>query len=147
MRALPQNRPSLLEGRTHFLLYRENVRMPELAAVNLKNTSFDLCADLRVPEAGADGGVICQGGPMAGWSLYVLDGRPTYLYNWFGRELTAVASPAPLPAGAVALGLTFEYGIDTGAPVGPYAHHFPIMGVIDQIEIELRPDRDHQEGV
>jgi arylsulfatase len=188
MRALPHNRPSLLDGRTRFVLYRENVRMPELAAVNLKNTSFDLRAVLRVPEAGADGVVICQGGPMAGWSLYVLDGRPTYLYNWFGREITTVASPTPLPAGAVALGLTFEYdggglgmgglarlsvddvevargriertvpflfsmsgetldvGVDTGAPVGPYAHHFPFMGMIDQIEIELRPVRDHQEG-
>ena len=52
MRALPHNRPSLIEGRTHFTLYRDNVRMPELAAVNVKNTSFDLRARLEVPSAG-----------------------------------------------------------------------------------------------
>ena len=52
LRALPHNRPSLLEGRTHFTLYPDNVRMPELASVNLKNTSFDLTAFLDIPERG-----------------------------------------------------------------------------------------------
>ena len=48
--------------------------MPELATVNLKNTSFDLRAQLRIPQGGAEGVVICQGGNMAGWSLYA-EGR------------------------------------------------------------------------
>ena len=66
----PHNRPSLLEGKTHFTLYRDHVRLPELASVSLKNTSFDLRARLSIPEGGAEGVVICQGGNMAGWSLY-----------------------------------------------------------------------------
>lgn len=51
MRALPHNRPSHLEGRTHFTLYRDNVRMPELSSVNLKNTSFDLRRTSSSPRA------------------------------------------------------------------------------------------------
>ena len=51
LRALPHNRPSLLEGRTRFTLYRDHVRQPELATVSLKNTSFDLRAKLRIPMA------------------------------------------------------------------------------------------------
>ena len=66
--------PSLLEGKTRFTLYRGHVRQPELATVNLKNTSFDLRATLRIPDGGAEGVVICQGGNMAGWSLYLKDG-------------------------------------------------------------------------
>jgi len=67
MRALPENRPSQMEGRTKFAYYRDNVRMPELAVVNMKNTSFELTAKLEIPKAGAEGVIFCQGGNMAGW--------------------------------------------------------------------------------
>ena len=86
LRALPHNRPSLLEGRTRFTLYREHVRQPELASVNFKNTSFDLRALLSIPDDGAEGVVICQGGNMAGWSLYLQEGIPVYYYNLYGRS-------------------------------------------------------------
>jgi arylsulfatase A-like enzyme len=109
-RGLPHNRPSHLDGVRHFVLYPENVRLSELATVNVKNTSFDMTARLVVPAGGAQGVVICQGGVMAGWSLYLdSDGRPTYLYNYYGHELTAIAGADPLPAGAVALGVVFDY--------------------------------------
>jgi len=184
MRALPHNRPSLLEGKTRFTLYRDHVRQPELATVNLKNTSFDLRATLRIPEGGAEGVVICQGGNMAGWSLYVEDGKPIYLYNLYGRELTTIAGTDPLPQGDVELGVRFDYdggglgkggqaslsvdgsvvaeariertvpflfsmsgetldvGIDTGAPVGPYAPEFPFTGTIVRVDIVLEPALD-----
>ena len=89
MRALPHNRPSLLEGRTRFTLYRDNVRMPELAAVNLKNTSFDL----RARPAGAGGRRRGRGhlpgrpdGRLVALRAWTAD-RPTST-TWFGRELT-----------------------------------------------------------
>ena len=108
-RALPQNRPSLLEGKTSFTLYPENVRMPEMATISLKNTSFDLLAHIIVSASGDDGVLICQGGAMAGWSLYVIDRTPTYTYNWFGHEITTIASKTTLPAGAVTVGVSFDY--------------------------------------
>jgi len=108
-RAQPHYRPSLVEGRSKFTYYRENVRMPELSIVNLKNTSFDLTAELVVPAGGAEGVVVCQGGNMAGWSLFVRDGRPVYFYNWMGHEMYAVESPVALPAGATTLKLVFDY--------------------------------------
>jgi arylsulfatase len=109
VRALPHNRPSLLEGRTRFTLYRDHVRQSELASVNVKNTSFDLRARLRIPDEGAEGVVICQGGNMAGWSLYVKDGIPVYFYNLYGRVLTRIAGTEPLPVGDVELGVRFDY--------------------------------------
>jgi arylsulfatase len=108
-RALPQNRPSLIEGRTRFTYYRENVRMPELAIVDVKNSSFDLTARLVVPKSGAEGVVVCQGGNLAGWSLYVQNGRPVYFYNWLGHDTYKVEGTSPLPSGDVTLKLSFEY--------------------------------------
>lgn len=109
-RALPHNRPSHLEGVRRFVLYPENVRMPELASVDVKNTSFDLTGHLVVPKEGAHGVVVCQGGSMGGWSLYVdLEGRPTYLYNCFGHHLTTIAGSDALPVGAVEVGVVFDY--------------------------------------
>ena len=109
LRALPHNRPSHLEGKTHFVLYPENVRMPELSTVNIKNSSFDLSAKVHTNGEGDQGVVICQGGSMAGWSFYVDAGRLAYTYNYFGREITTIISDAVLPAGDITLGLSFDY--------------------------------------
>jgi arylsulfatase len=109
VRGLPGNRPSLLEGRTRFTYYRDNVRMPELAVVNMKNTSFDLTAELDIPRSGVEGVIICQGGNMAGWSLCVANSRPVYYYNWMGHEIYSIESAEPLPAGRVSVKLVFDY--------------------------------------
>ena len=53
--------------------------------------------------------MICQGGNMAGWSLYVKDGLPTYHYNLYGRVLTTIEGGEALRAGDVELGVSFEY--------------------------------------
>ena len=34
-------------------------------------------------------------------------------------------------------GETFDVGIDTCAPVGPYPPEFPFTGVIDKVEIDV----------
>jgi len=83
--------------------------MPELSTANLKNTSFEMTAHLEIPQNGVQGVVACQGGNMAGWSLYVRASKPVYLYNYLGRELYVVESPKSLPTGAVTLKLAFEY--------------------------------------
>ena len=33
-------------------------------------------------------------------------------------------------------GETFDVGVDTGAPVGPYPHHFPCTAVIHSVTLE-----------
>ncbi len=51
---------------------RAHVRMPEWSMVSLKNCSWRISAEI---VAGADdhGVVACQGGNMAGWSLWLDD--------------------------------------------------------------------------
>ncbi|MEZ0352534.1 arylsulfatase [Mycobacterium sp. pR1184] len=119
-RALPANRPSLLADRTSVTYYAGQVRIPETATLSYTSTSFELRAQLQIPPGGAHGVVICLGGAMGGWTLYLRDGIPHFAYNYLGHALTTVAAQAPLPEGPVSLGLSFDYdggGFGRGASV------------------------------
>lgn len=119
-RALPGNRPSPLADRISVTYYAGNVRIPEPVTLSYTSTSFELRAQLAIPPGGAQGVVICIGGAMAGWSLYLRDGAPHFVYNYFGHELTTIATTEPIPEGPVALGLSFDYdggGLGKGATV------------------------------
>ncbi|MFN8469995.1 MAG: arylsulfatase [Caldilineaceae bacterium] len=108
-RSLPFNRPSLIAAQKKFTFYRSNVHMPEMAIVSMKNRSFVMTAHLEIPAGGAEGVVVCQGGNLAGWSLYVQDNKPVYYYNWLGHEMYAVKGAEALPAGPVELTVKFDY--------------------------------------
>ena len=78
-------RPELVSGTTQ-TLYGGMGRLTESSVLNIKNKSHAVTAEVVVPEAGAEGVIIAQGGAFAGWSLYVKDGRPRYCYNLFGLQ-------------------------------------------------------------
>ena len=76
-------------------------RLSENVVINIKNKSHAVTAELTVPDGGAEGVIVAQGGAFAGWSLYVKDGRPKYAYNLFGVHHFAVegmrrSRPAPI---------------------------------------------------
>ena len=119
-RALPTIRPSLLGDRTSVTYFPNQVRIPETATLSYTSTSFEIRARLQIPPGGAQGVVICIGGSMGGWSLYLQDGVPAFAYNYLGHELTTITAPEVLPEGPVALGLSFAYdggGLGKGASV------------------------------
>ena len=80
-RADPANRPEPNRGRKEFGYYGDTIRIPEGAAVNIKNTSFAIAAELTVPAGGAEGMIINQGGWFGGFALMLLDGKPTFSYS------------------------------------------------------------------
>jgi arylsulfatase len=88
--------------------------MLEAAFPNVKNRSLTLDADIVVPEGGASGTIITQGGRFGGWSLYLKDGVPGYRYNFLGLETFDVSAPEALPAGNANIRLEFAY--DGGGP-------------------------------
>ncbi len=60
--------------------------------------------------------VACQGGNMAGWSLYLDEtGQSTYLYIWFGHELTVLKGPQYLTAGRHHLSMVYLHDGGFGA--------------------------------
>jgi arylsulfatase len=112
-------RPSLLKGNTQ-LLFGGMARLTENTTINIKNKSHSVTAEIEVPEGGAEGVIIAQGGAYAGWSLYAKDGKPTYCYNLFGVQRFKIAGESALPAGEHQVRMEFAYdggGLGKGGAV------------------------------
>jgi arylsulfatase len=84
-------------------------RFTEETAPNVKNRSHTITARIAVPAGGADGVLVAQGGRFGGWSLYVVDGYPSYAYNCYGRDLYSVRSTEQLAPGAHEVRVEFHY--------------------------------------
>jgi arylsulfatase len=101
-------RPMLVEGNTQ-ILYGGMKRITENSMIVVKNRSHAVTAQLVIPEGGAEGVIVAQGGMFGGWSLYLHQGRPTYCYNLLGVRQFKVAGSAPLPAGEHQMRMEFAY--------------------------------------
>jgi arylsulfatase A-like enzyme len=113
-------RPSLTRGRTEFTYYPGMIRIPEGSAPDFKNKSYRIIADLQIPEGGAEGLLMTQGGRFNGLGLYLLQGRPVFHYNLVGVQRTTVAAKDPLTAGKHTVTVDFKYdggGIGRGGLV------------------------------
>ncbi|MCC8951474.1 arylsulfatase [Bradyrhizobium sp. Arg62] len=108
-RADPSLRPSLIAGRTDFTYYPGATRIPESSSPNVKNRSHSIAAYIDVPQAGGDGVLIAAGGTVAGYALYIKDGKPTYEYNWFSLQRYKVASSEKLAPGPAIIRVDFKY--------------------------------------
>lgn len=109
-RGLPETagRPTLARG-TRQIFYSGMGRLTENSVLTFKNMSYSLTARLVVPEGGADGVILAQGGVTGGLSIYVKDGRPKFCYNFFGLERYYVDGTQELPQGNHQLRWEFEY--------------------------------------
>ncbi|MBD2165958.1 arylsulfatase [Calothrix membranacea FACHB-236] len=108
-------RPSLTKGRTTFTYYPGTVGIPEGSAPNLKNRSFTITANVEIPEKGAEGVILTQGGRFAGWSFFLEDGKPTYIYNYANTARYTIQSPEKLPSGKSTIRFNFDYDGGVGA--------------------------------
>src|SRR5215467_905003 len=119
-RADPSLRPSLIEGRTEFIYYPGAVRIPESSSPNVKNKSHTITAQVEMPKEGGDGVLVAAGGIVAGYALYIKDGKPTYEYNWFTQSRYKVTSSEKLQPGASTIRVEFKYdgsGVGKGGTV------------------------------
>jgi arylsulfatase len=106
-------RPDLMAGRTSLTLAEGMTGMTENVFINIKNKSKTITAEIEVPEGtAAHGTLIAQGGRFGGWSLYVNEGVPAYLYNFVGLNQTKVAATEKLPSGNSTVRLEFVYDGD-----------------------------------
>jgi arylsulfatase A-like enzyme len=109
-RALPEvaGRPTLVQGDRQ-LLFGGMGRLSESSVVSIKNKSHAVTAEIEVPEGGAQGVIVAQGGSIGGWSLYVKDGKPRYCYNLLGIQRFYVDSDKDVPAGTHQVRVEFDY--------------------------------------
>ncbi|WP_445152681.1 sulfatase-like hydrolase/transferase [Baekduia sp. Peel2402] len=115
-------RPTLVHGNSQ-LLFGGMGRLSENVVINIKNKSHAVTAQVMIPDGGAEGVIVAQGGAFAGWSLHLKDGRPTYSYNLLGLQHFAITSDTPVPSGAHQVRAEFTYdggGLGKGADVALY---------------------------
>jgi arylsulfatase len=97
-------RPSLTAGQTVFAYSGELTGVPASAAPSILNKSYTITAEVEIPEGGAEGMIVTQGGRFGGYGLFLSKGeagfdrgKVVFLYNlldlkrtmWEGPELKA----------------------------------------------------------
>ena len=97
-------RPSLTAGQTVFTYSGELTGVPASAAPSILDKSYTITAEVEIPEGGAEGMIVTQGGRFGGYGLFLSKGefgfdrgRVVFLYNlldlkrtmWEGPELKA----------------------------------------------------------
>ena len=110
------NRPSPAAGKTRFIYRSGATRIPSGSAPNLSNRSHRIIAEVEIPESGAEGVLIAQGGRHGGFTLYVKEGRVVYENNFFGKRRDVLVSSVTLPKGKTRIG--FEFVADARKPSG-----------------------------
>ena len=115
-------RPQLIIGNRQ-LLFGGMGRLTEGSVINIKNKSHAVTAEVIVPETGAEGVIVAQGGLTGGWGLYAIGGKPKYCYNFYGIERYYVEGANKIPSGKHEVRMEFAYdggGLAKGGTVTLY---------------------------
>ncbi len=102
-------RPSLAGTAKTLTYYVGQVGLPPEASPRVLNKSWTLTADVTVPASDAEGTIVTHGGIVGGYGLYLLQGKPTFVYNYLALERTTIAAAVPLPSGKARLAVEFAY--------------------------------------
>lgn len=115
-------RPQLLKGTTQ-TFYAGMKRLSENSVLSIKNKSFTVSASIEVPEGGATGVLIAQGGEFGGWSVYLHEGRLAFAYNTLAIQIDITRAEQPLAVGSHEVRMHFTYdggGLGKGGAVTLY---------------------------
>ncbi len=102
-------RPNLAAGRTQFSWSGEVTGTPNGDAPSILDSSFIFRADVEIPQEGAEGMLVTQGGRFGGYGFYVLKGKPVFLYNLVDLQRTRWEGADVLSPGKHTLEFDFKY--------------------------------------
>jgi arylsulfatase len=74
-------RPTATAGRTTFTYEGVTAGIPTRNAPGLVNRDFTITAEVMLPKANAEGMIATMGGRFGGYALYLLKGKPVFVYN------------------------------------------------------------------
>jgi arylsulfatase A-like enzyme len=121
-------RPTLVQGNRQ-ILFGGMGRLSENSIVSIKNKSHAVTAEVVVPDGGAQGVIVAQGGSIGGWSLYVKDGKPRYCYNLLGVQRFYVDGDREISPGTHQVRMEFAYeggGLGKGGEVTLFIDGEPV---------------------
>ena len=97
-------RPSLTAGRTVFNYTGTLIGVPNSGAPSILNRSYTITAEVTIPEGGAEGMIVTDGGRFGGYGLFLSKGvmgfgrgKPVFLYNLLDLKRTTWEGPALSP--------------------------------------------------
>src|SRR5260370_22493176 len=79
-------KPSTTAGKTEFTYKGENAGIPVGNAPNILDKDYTITAEITVPKGGAEGMIVTLGGRFGGYGLYLLKGKPGFVYNLLHLE-------------------------------------------------------------
>jgi arylsulfatase len=102
-------RPSATAGRTVFTYAGEMSGLPDSDAPSLLNKSYTITAEVQIPQGSAEGMLATLGGRFGGYGLYVLKGKPVFLYNFLDLERFRWEGQQALAPGKHTIVFDFKY--------------------------------------
>ncbi|MBV9356926.1 MAG: arylsulfatase, partial [Chloroflexi bacterium] len=105
-------RPQLAVDRTRYTYYPGTQEVAAASAPAILNRPHTITVLVDIPEQGAEGVLVSQGGVDGGFAFFVQGGRLRYTYNYVARDWFTVVSDTEVPSGRHALSFEFE-------PTGP----------------------------
>jgi arylsulfatase A-like enzyme len=108
-------RPNITAGRNEFVYTRPMTGLPQGDSPLLLNCSYNITADIEVPEGGAEGMLVTSGGRFGGWGFYVLKSKPVFCWNLVDLKRVKWEGPDALPPGKHTVEFDFKYeGLGAG---------------------------------
>lgn len=101
------HRPHLFEERGTYT-YHSPVKLVRPGSPDVRNRSHTITAEVEIPEGGAEGVIVSNGGFDGGYGLCIKDGRLHYVSNWLAREYYVVTSDEPVTTGVTNLRMQFR---------------------------------------
>ena len=102
-------RPSPIAGQNVLTYSGELPNVGWGAAPPVLDQSYTTTAEIEVPQSGAEGVLVTQGGRFGGYGFYLFKGRPVFAYNWLGAQITRWQGPDALAPGKHTLAFDFKY--------------------------------------
>jgi arylsulfatase len=102
-------RPSATRGRTLFTYTGELSNTPKGGAPFVLDRSYKITAEVEVPQGGAEGMLVTDGGRFGGYGFYLLKGKPVFVYNFVNIERYRWEGKDSLAGGKHTLVFDFRY--------------------------------------
>jgi len=103
-----EERPVLARDRSRYIFYPGTQEVPPNAAPKVISRPHSVHVEAEIPDEGAEGVLVSQGGVDAGYTFFVQGGRLRYTYNYVADQYFHVVSDVDVPGGHHVLSFEFE---------------------------------------
>jgi arylsulfatase A-like enzyme len=101
-------RPSATAGRTDFVYTSLITGVPANSAPSVLDKSYTITAEVEIPNAGAEGMLVTQGGRFGGYGFYIVKNKPIFTWNLVDLKRVRWEASAALTPGRHTIAFDFK---------------------------------------